>query len=215
MARTASIFVLLVSVAALCSSGGAAQPATHVAAADALTGDALRRAVADCLRRWPEGTLPDEAGLRQMLSLYQRLKADRSLAEADRQRRIEALAARLVGIGRALQRAIAQQLPAGTQHPATPGNAPSGLAPADQHVLGQFGVPGGGGNATFGIGPGQQVPDRGQELVKLIEAVIAPAQWDTVGGGNVIRYYRPARALVIHADGATHEQLSDMLGQLR
>jgi hypothetical protein len=57
--------------------------------------------------------------------------------------------------------------------------------------------------------------DYGQDLVELIEATIAPSSWDTNGGPGTIRYFGPLRVIVVRQTSEVHEQLGDLLPQLR
>jgi hypothetical protein len=57
--------------------------------------------------------------------------------------------------------------------------------------------------------------DEGEELVELIQAVIAPNSWDVNGGPGAIYYYRPLRVLVIRQTSEVHGDVGDVFGQLR
>ena len=86
----------------------------------------------------------------------------------------------------------------------------------------QFGVPGArpggaggpGGAAGGQLGP-QKAADHGQELVDLIQSIIAPQTWDSAGGPGSIRYWAPGAALIITNTAEAHEELGDVLKQLR
>lgn len=90
-------------------------------------------------------------------------------------------------------------------------------------AMGGFGGrPMGGGGAAFGqLGaggfgaPGAQANDNGQQLVNLIQATIAPQSWDVNGGPGAIRYWRPGQALIIRQTEERHEEVLDLLLQLR
>jgi hypothetical protein len=66
-------------------------------------------------------------------------------------------------------------------------------------------------------GPRGRLPndDYGQQLVDLIQRTIAPSSWDVNGGLGTIYYWRPGRALVVRQTGAVHDEMGDVLGQLR
>ena len=74
----------------------------------------------------------------------------------------------------------------------------------------------GGGQGFAPGGQGAQAPadDAGQDLVEMIQAVIAPTTWDSVGGNGSIYYWRPGRALVIRQTDEVHEQIGQVLDQL-
>jgi len=62
---------------------------------------------------------------------------------------------------------------------------------------------------------GGAAADDGDELVSLIESVIAPDFWDTNGGPGSIRYYKPLHALVVRATSEMHHSLGGVLKGLR
>jgi hypothetical protein len=86
---------------------------------------------------------------------------------------------------------LAQQLP-----------VPGGAAPA----------PGGQPAAAPGTPGGF---DYGPDLVDLIQRTISPGTWDINGGNGSIVYFSPLRVLVVSAPGTVHDQIGDVLGQLR
>lgn len=52
-------------------------------------------------------------------------------------------------------------------------------------------------------------------LIELITTTIAPQSWSEVGGGGAIDTHRPSLSLVIRQESAIHEQIADLLEQLR
>jgi hypothetical protein len=64
-------------------------------------------------------------------------------------------------------------------------------------------------------GAAMRMPDHGEELVELIQTVIRPETWDVNGGTGTIYYWYPGRALVIRQMDEVHEEIADVLGQLR
>jgi len=62
---------------------------------------------------------------------------------------------------------------------------------------------------------GAAVDDYGDELVELIQTVVAPHSWDVQGGPGTIYYYRPLRVLVIRQTDEVHREVRDAVGQLR
>jgi hypothetical protein len=87
--------------------------------------------------------------------------------------------------------------------------AAAGAQPAAAGVGVIGGVAVGGGNAQ------QLAPDFGPDLVNLIHAVVSPRTWDVNGGPGSVVYYRNLRALVVRAPSEIHEQIGDVLGQMR
>lgn len=69
------------------------------------------------------------------------------------------------------------------------------------HIGGNFGANG--------------ICDFGPDLVQLIENTINPDSWQSNGGSGVIHYYRPLRILVISASSQVHDNVTDLLNQIR
>ncbi|HXT60959.1 MAG TPA: hypothetical protein VN699_20130, partial [Pirellulales bacterium] len=82
------------------------------------------------------------------------------------------------------------------------GSAMSAAAAAQPSGLGPGGL-GGGGTADF------------QSLIELITSTIAPTTWDEVGGPGAIQEYRNNLSLVISQTQEVHEEIADLLAQLR
>lgn len=53
------------------------------------------------------------------------------------------------------------------------------------------------------------------ELITLIESTVEPDSWDNVGGHGSIRSYETTLSLVVRNSVGTHEQIRDLLEQLR
>ena len=110
------------------------------------------------------------------------------------------------------------------------GSGSGGLGGA-QGIGGRSGDGGGGGGGGFGGGGGgggggdDDDDDGGgdddddnlldDELAELIESVIAPNSWDTVGGPGSVKYFEANMTLVISQTPDVHEQIKDLLEQLR
>jgi len=118
-------------------------------------------------------------------------------------------------------------LGAGTQN-----GLPGGM-PMPSAMLPQFGnglggspslVPGSTGSApntswgTAGTLPGNtgsgQIVDF-DSLIQLIEQTISPNSWSSVGGAGTIEPFQPNLSLVVNQTQAVHDQISDLLTQLR
>jgi hypothetical protein len=52
-------------------------------------------------------------------------------------------------------------------------------------------------------------------LINLITTSIAPASWDSVGGGGSIHQYSDTLSLVIRQTQAVHHEIAELLGQMR
>jgi hypothetical protein len=69
---------------------------------------------------------------------------------------------------------------------------------------------------AFGAQPNSNSQfDYGPDLVDLIQRTITPAVWDVNGGPASVHYFRPLHALVVAAPGQTHDQLQNVLPQMR
>ncbi|MCA9249105.1 MAG: hypothetical protein KDA42_18410, partial [Planctomycetales bacterium] len=72
-----------------------------------------------------------------------------------------------------------------------------------------------------GFGPARQggafgaPADDGEDLVELIQTVIAPDSWDVNGGPGSIFYWPNLRVLVIRQTDEVHDNIGGALGQLR
>jgi len=93
----------------------------------------------------------------------------------------------------AINPAVLAQMPA-PQMPAAPTNTPMGFGP---------GGLGGGAQADF------------DSLIELITSTIAPQSWDEVGGPGSIAAFENNNSLVISQTQEVHEQIVDLLEQLR
>ena len=61
----------------------------------------------------------------------------------------------------------------------------------------------------------RRTAQRGQQLVELIQATVAPDSWDVRGGPGTIVYFGPTRSLVARQTLEVHEELGPVLGGLR
>ena len=55
----------------------------------------------------------------------------------------------------------------------------------------------------------------GEELVELIQKTIQVNTWEINGGNGTIRYYGPMKAIVVNQTAEVHEEISEVLEQLR
>jgi general secretion pathway protein D len=106
-------------------------------------------------------------------------------------------------------------------------------AVVDPKILAQFGGMGGltgfgGGRGTGGAtGVPQNIPFGGpggmgggvqpdfESLIELITATIAPTTWSDVGGAGAVKQFAGNLSLVVSQTQEVHEQISDLLEQLR
>ena len=193
-------------------------PAVETVSGPAQTGAELRQAVQETLRRWARASDKEAAAAaREYLALFNDLSADDKLPRAERDQLKQKLRSRLTNLVPQInKRAAIDRRLAQNERPASVGSAL-----VTQPVLAQFGGVGGGmgvggaGGMMGGWGAQRQPVDDGQQLVDLIQRTIAPTTWSVNGGPGAIYYWQPGRALVISATDGVHEQLGDVLGQLR
>ena len=69
----------------------------------------------------------------------------------------------------------------------------------------------------FGYLGGSFAPpwDYGPDLVNLIQRTISPSSWLRNGGEGRIEYYRPSMVIVVSASQRVHDQMTDLLRQMR
>jgi hypothetical protein len=92
--------------------------------------------------------------------------------------------------------------------------------PESRVLAQQIGVPGGPAAGQIGQPAAAQAGavgmiDYGPDLVELIQQTISPATWDINGGNGAVVYFAPRHAIVVSAPERVHEQIDDVLGQLR
>lgn len=154
----------------------------------------------------------------RLISLYQELLKDKSLHHSERSRLRNRLRSRLLRLTEEFyhdlrrrenrievvrRRAEVEKNPEKLK-----------LIEEDEAVLTQWGGMLGqmlGGGAGGG---GRAEQDYGEDLVELIERVIAPDFWDVNGGPGQIVYYKNLRVLVISATSEVHEQIGGGRGGL-
>ncbi len=153
----------------------------------------------------------DEA-VRRLVAVHQRVK--QSTVTGDERDTLEQrVEARLKHLADLIQRQMAREAA-----------VPNVGLPAQPAVLAQQGPPRPAvapNAAAFGFAPNRQAgialqpPDNGQDLVELIQRTIQPESWDVNGGPGTIVYFSPLRALVVRNRSEIHEQLGDVIGQMR
>ncbi len=215
------------AVAATPPAGPTAASAAEQPLVEPRKGAELRTAVRAALKQWarPTDQQADYAA-RVFLVLYQELEQDDELAPTQRKELRQKVRGRLMFLAGRIEtrRAVERRLARQDQ------NQPDSIDPAEHPVtLGQvgggFGAMGGqggfGGMGGAGMGMGPQpggnpmVGDASGDLIELIQRTIAPASWDVNGGPGAIYYFRPQHSMVISNTEEVHEQVGDVLDQLR
>jgi hypothetical protein len=175
--------------------------------------------VRDALRHQAQAEDIDQpAAYVRLISLYQELTGDKSLHHSERSRLTARVRGRLLRITEEFyhdlrhrqnrvevvrRRAEVEDNPAKLK-----------LIKDDEAVLAQWG---GMLGQVLGGGPGgggQAAQDHGEDLVELIQRVIAPDFWDVNGGPGQIVYYKNLKVLVISATSEVHEQIGGGRGGL-
>jgi hypothetical protein len=155
--------------------------------------------------------------VRRLISVHESVKQS-SVTGDERDRLEQRVKARLKYVADLIERQVAREAAAPNVRPAAQG------AVLAQQGLQRRGVAQRGfapNAAAFGFGPNRQAgiaaqpADNGQDLVELIQWTIAPSSWDVNGGPGAIVYYSPLRALVVRNRSEIHEQLGDVIGQMR
>jgi hypothetical protein len=227
---THSVIIALLAAAPAASpaqSSAAPQPAAVQGDVPQRTAQQLRDAVHAALRRQATAKGAErEAAVRELATVYQEVTASTRLVPRERRQLRAMVRSRLMRTGKALERELAR-------HEET-ANAQRHDPPADRAILAQIQAnPAGQPNAAPrpqnrapAFGPGTQVAGAGrrlagttnrnaQELIDLIQAVIAPSSWDVNGGLGTIMYFARKQVLVIRARGDIHDQLGETIEALR
>jgi hypothetical protein len=192
----------------------------------------LRTAVRQAIKKLPKRELPSAQAVHELLGLYQQLKADKEvLSASERQKLLVTLRTRLLRIQQRLAKELAKQgeqqgVAASYAAPASPAEELSAEGAQRRGRRGDK-APSRGkaassnmstpdeGNQQQGAPGGASALDNGQQLVELIQEVVAPDIWDVNGGPAVIRYYAPLKVLVVTAPADVHGDVGAVLDGLR
>ncbi len=172
-----------------------------------------------------EGKTDPKESLKQagrLLELYLQIRDAPTLSPSQKQSLLRPLETRLRRMARSLRAELNNREPPPAYSGGNPPCLPNGRAapsakesedslanrPEAHRTLSGHPEPG-----TFG-GP-QGMPEYGWELVELIEQVVSPHTWARNGGKGEIWYWAPGRALVVRQTEEVHQQIEDLLNQLR
>ncbi len=186
-------------------------------------GAELRDAVRAALRRWAKVSDKEaDAAARGFLTLYQELQSDDQLSRTQRDYFAQKVRTRLMRLSDQITLRVARERRLAKVREAEKGKeAPDPKADSMESAQGA-----GDGRQDDALallppaepargGAAMQMPDHGELLVELIQTVIRPETWDINGGTGTIYYWYPGRALVIRQMDEVHEDIADVLGQLR
>ncbi|MBI5760142.1 MAG: hypothetical protein HZA46_16620 [Planctomycetales bacterium] len=236
-------FALVLLWSGLCQSPDVTSPsdqspvandsATEISATEAppRTAKKLREAVRDALRDSARACQPDyEEVAPRLLDLFRELDSSAELPRAERRSLRSSLRTRLLQIEDVLARrllraegeakskrsgqASGQSSKPGTSEPANL-KRPAAVAPPTVVTLAQRGAAGGGQPGGTNTGGQTGVINRGWDLVALIRNTVAPDTWDVNGGNGSIYFYRPLNVIVVRQTQAVHDELGEVLGQIR
>ena len=157
----------------------------------------------------------EERSFLALLATADQLKTATAPAPSERDR-LRALArVRLRQAAEVLAKQAARQ-PAAGKGPATIQTPASTTLAQQLPGLGAGGGAMGFGNAAGGAASGNATErESARELMDVITGSIQPESWEDVGGKGVIRYFALGHALVITATSDVHNNVGDLIQQLR
>lgn len=193
-------------------------------------GKELQTAVRSALKRWkniPSAAQAENAA-HELLGLYHELEADTELSEKAREKLTHSVSCRLAAISRIIKDGLDEENKTGE----TGGKdgKDGRKKPVPQNVklpddktpeAAQFGGAMNGGLAgAAGAGAGndahaQRTQESGEQLVELIQNTIHPDSWEVNGGSGRIMYWNQSGNLIIRQTDANHEEIQNLLDQLR
>lgn len=133
-------------------------------------------------------------------------KAGQGLAPSERDR--------LRALARVRLRQAAEVLAKQAARKPAPGKGPATIQTPPSTTLAQQ-LPGlGAGNGALGFGNAAE-RESAQQLMDVITGSIQPESWEDYGGTGVIRYFALGHALVITATSDVHNNVGDLIEQLR
>jgi hypothetical protein len=177
------------------AGGNALAVSAKPQAAKVRSGSELRDAVHQAIGRWGRPGEKDlRAAARQLMPLYVELQHDKELSPSVREELRGKVRLRLLDIAAQLK-----ARPVG-----------SVAVPTDRgQPLAQRGL-----NLPAGRnGPDQD--DNNADLADLIQQVISPQTWEANGGRGTIHYWRPGHAMVVRQTQDVHDEIGEVLLQLR
>ena len=158
----------------------------------------------------------EERSFLALLATAEQLKSATAPAPSERDR-LRALArVRLRQAAEVLAKQAARK-PAQGKNPATIQTPASTTLAQQLPGLGAGNGALGFGNVAGGAAPGGNAAEResAQQLMDVITGSIQPESWEDYGGNGVIRYFALGHALVITATSDVHNNVGDLIRQLR
>jgi hypothetical protein len=174
-----------------------------------LTGKELKKATEAALRRWAR--CKDEqmaAAAGEFLVLYHDLQNDTAIHRATRDQLRHKVRFRLLKLAPRISQkaAIDRRRAELAAKKASQGSPSKSMADKPTEEPSANGARGGGALRN---------DDYGQQLVDLIHTTILPHTWDVNGGMGSMYYWRNGRAVVARQTQEGHEQMENLLEQLR
>lgn len=172
---------------------------------DLETSAGLREGYRDVMRRSASRIPSDLESLAvDSTSVFAALKSPNAIGAGEASRMREALRPRLELVRDRLKRSVLQGRQAERKASVRNRARRDAEVPAAPQDADAASLAGGGGTAR-----------RAQQLIDLITDTIAPETWEVNGGSGRIMFFRPLNVLVIRASGEVHNQVGDVMGQLR
>ncbi len=207
-ART--LFFLTVSAMVVCATGGnfvIAEEKTEKTEISVknlpLSGEKLQRRAQETLNRWKKvSDAQAEGAAREFLMLYRALEVDMEIPPRLRKSLTRSIRTKLDALSRQVMRTVEAEKP--KQESERPKTVRNEKKTAE---MGQFGGLNDAQNST--------TQESGEELVEVIQTTIHPDSWERNGGNGTIQYWRQGSRLIIRQTDENHEEIQNLLNQLR
>lgn len=177
------------------------------------TGKELQKAVRGALKHWKKvpSETQAEAAAHEFIQLFHELESDSEIPEKTRKNLLQSVRSKLASLSRIIETETKNndsESAAAPQSVKVPENK--------AHEAAQIG----GGMMGGGAGAGadaqaQRVQESGEQLVELIQNTIHPDSWESNGGNGRIMYWNQGTNLIIRQTDANHEEIQNLLDQLR
>ncbi len=190
-----------------------------------LSGSELQRTVRESLNRWKKvSDTQAEGAAREFLALFRALESDTEIPPRLRknltrsvQTKLDALSRQILKVANSekaekVKKAEKVEKTKNPTQTATSERPQTVRQDKKQAEMGQFG----GINAPMnGDFQETETQKSGEELVDVIQNTIHPDSWEQNGGNGTIRYWTPGNHLIIRQTDENHEEIQNLLNQLR
>lgn len=180
-----------------------------------LSGSELQRIVRESLNRWKKVSDTQAEGVaREFLALFRALESDTEIPPRLRKNLTRSVRTKLDALSRQILKVADSEKAEKTKNPtqtATSERPQTVRQDKKQAEIGQFG----GINAPMNGDFQETETQSGEELVDVIQNTIHPDSWEQNGGNGTIRYWTPGNHLIIRQTDENHEEIQNLLNQLR